>query len=302
MSTLLIFVMEMSIPYYDKKIVVMYCKITKRKLRCSHAFIMWKGITMKDNNGSVQSIDRVLDILEVLSAAPQGLTLSDLAAATSLHASTAHRLLASLANRGYVRKDLESGKYRLTLRLYEISRRVSTVLDLFSASKPMLEKLSNDAKEIVHLVERDGSEVVYLHKFEPFLRPINITSSVGLHNPMYCTGVGKSIMAQLPVNEVRTIWNDSHIEQFTPKTITTWDALQTDLFRTRERGYAIDDEEHDLGVRCIATPFYNWKGSPVGAISISGPTARMTDDAMEGFAPLLLRTAEEISRLMGWHT
>ena len=93
---------------------------------------------MKDNNNSVQSIDRVLDILEALSAAPQGLALSELAAATSLHASTAHRLLASLVGRGYARKDPESGKYRLTLRLYEISRRVSSVLDLFTASKPIL--------------------------------------------------------------------------------------------------------------------------------------------------------------------
>ena len=159
---------------------------------------MWKGVYMKEGTGPVQSIDRILDILETLSATPTGLSLSDLASATSLHASTAHRLLSALANRGYVRKDPDNGKYRLTLRLYEISRRVSMVLDLFSASKPMLEKLSNDAKEIVHLVERDGNEVVYLHKFEPFLRPINITSSVGLHNPMYCTGVGKSIMAYLP--------------------------------------------------------------------------------------------------------
>ena len=105
---------------------------------------MWKGVYMKEGTGPVQSIDRVLDILETLSATPTGLSLSDLASATSLHASTAHRLLSALANRGYVRKDPDNGKYRLTLRLYEISRRVSMVLDLFSASKPMLEKLSNE--------------------------------------------------------------------------------------------------------------------------------------------------------------
>ena len=244
---------------------------------------------MKDSNGSVQSIDRVFDILEVLSATPQGLALSDLAAATSLHTSTAHRLLASLANRGYVRKDAENGKYRLTLRLYEISRRVSTVLNLFSASKPLLEKLSNDVK------------VVYLHKFEPLLRPISITSSVGLHNPMYCTGVGKSIMAYLPEKEVRAIWDGTQVIPFTPKTITTWEALQEDLSCVRERGYAIDDEEHDLGVRCIAAPIYNWNGTPVGAMSISGTVARMTPDKIEKFSPKLISTAEKISELMGWH-
>ncbi len=255
---------------------------------------------MKDNNNSVQSIDRVLDILEALSAAPQGLALSELAAATSLHASTAHRLLASLANRGYVRKDPQSGKYRLTLRLYEISRRVSSVLDLFTASKPILETLSNEVKEVIHLVERDGNDVVYLYKMEPFSRPISITSSVGLHNPMYCTGVGKSIMAYLPEKEVRTIWEQTQVVRFTPKTIATWEELQADLALIRQRGYAIDDEEHDLGVRCIAAPIYSWNGTPLGAMSISGPAVRMTDSAIAEFAPKLLHTAGEISESMGW--
>ncbi len=254
---------------------------------------------MKDNN-SVQSIDRVLDILEALSASPQGMALSDLAAATSLHASTAHRLLASLAGRGYVRKDPQSGKYRLTLRLYEISRRVSSVLDLFTASKPILETLSNEVREVIHLVERDGNEVFYLYKMEPFSRPINITSSVGLHNPMYCTGVGKSILAYLPEKEVRDIWDQTQVVQFTPKTIVTWEALQEDLERTRQRGYAIDDEEHDLGVRCMAAPIYSWNGNPLGAMSISGPAVRMTDSTIAEFAPKLLHTAGEISGSMGW--
>ena len=113
----------MSIPYFDKKTIVVYCKMTKSKLLYGYIFTMRKGIAMKDSNGSVQSIDRVLDILETLSAAPQGLTLSDLAAATSLHASTAHRLLASLANRGYVRKDAENGKYRFGSMKYPAESR-----------------------------------------------------------------------------------------------------------------------------------------------------------------------------------
>ena len=255
---------------------------------------------MKDNTGSVQSVDRAFDILEELASVPQGLALSDLAAATSLHASTAHRLLSSLTHRGYVRKDPESGKYRLTLRLYEISRRVSSVLDLLSASKPLLGKLSNSTEEIVHLVERDGNQVVYLHKFDPYLRPINITSSVSLHNPMYCTGVGKSIMALLPESEARKIWDNTPIIRFTPKTIVTWEAMQEDLARIRQRGFAVDDEEHDVGVRCIAAAIRNWNGEPVSAISISGTAARMTDEAMARFTPLLLQTAADISQLLGW--
>ena len=118
---------------------------------------------------------------------------------------------------------------------------------------------------------------------------------------MYCTGVGKSIMAYLPEKEVRAIWDGTQVIPFTPKTITTWEALQEDLSCVRERGYAIDDEEHDLGVRCVAAPIYNWNGTPVGAMSISGTVARMTPDEIEKFSPKLISTAEKISELMGWH-
>ena len=102
-------------------------------------------------------------------------------------------------------------------------------------------------------------------------------------------------MAYLPEKEVRTIWEQTQVVQFTPKTLITWDALQEDLARTRQRGYAIDDEEHDLGVRCIAAPIYSWNGTPLGAMSISGPAVRMTDSAIAEFAPKLLHTAGEIS-------
>ncbi len=102
-------------------------------------------------------------------------------------------------------------------------------------------------------------------------------------------------MAYLPEKEVRTIWEQTQVVRFTPKTIATWDALQEDLARTRQRGYAIDDEEHDLGVRCIAAPIYSWNGTPLGAMSISGPAVRMTDSAIVEFAPKLLHTAGGVS-------
>ena len=155
------------------------------------------------------------------------------------------------------------------------------------------EKLSNDVKEIVHLVERDGNEVVYLHKFEPLLRPISITSSVGLHNPMYCTGVGKSIMAYLPEKEVRAIWDGTQVIPFTPKTITTWEALQEDLSCVRERGYAIDDEENELGIRCVALAVPGMNGRAEAAFSISGLAAQMTDDRIEHLARMGLAARQE---------
>ena len=255
---------------------------------------------MAEKEHPVQSIDRVLDILEVLSAAPQGMNLSDLAQATSLHISTAHRLLTSLSSRGYARKDPGSGKYRLTLRLYEISRRVSSVLALLPASEELLKELSNFSQEAVHLVERSGNEVLYLYKFEPYLHPISISSSVGSRNPMYCTGVGKSILALLPAGEVSSIWESTDVQPYTPHTRITLEELERDLSEVRRSGYALDDEEHDIGIRCIAAAIRDWQGSPIGAISISAPASHLTPQAIDRLSPRLIAAAAEISRMLGF--
>ena len=249
--------------------------------------------------GSVQSIDRVLDIIERLSAAPLGLSLSDLAAATGLHISTAHRLGNVLAERGYAQKDTTSGKYRLTLRLFEVGSRVSGIWDLLTMAKPFLDELAALTQETVHLVERDGNTVAYLYKVEPFHHLVRMGSQVGQRSPMYCTGVGKSILSLLPAGEVEKIWNATEICRYTPTTITELPAMMKELALSRERGYAIDDEEHETGVRCIAAAIRNWSGSPVAAISVSAPAARMDPDTLEKIRPHLIHATDEISRMMG---
>lgn len=255
---------------------------------------------MSASTGSVQSVDRVLDILEILSSAPFGMSLSDLAAASGLHVSTAHRLVNVLVDRGYALKEPGSGKYRLTLRTFEVGSRVSGVWDLLSAAKPYLDELAAVSQEAVHLVERDGSCVVYLYKAEPFLPLVRMSSHTGLRNPLYCTGVGKSILALLPEGEVDRLWREETIEKFSDKTITDLDAMHRELALTRQRGYAVDDEEHEPGVRCIAVAIRNWAGEPVAAVSISAPVNRMDEAAMARYLPRLQKTAQEISRMMGY--
>lgn len=255
---------------------------------------------MSASGGSVQSVDRVLDILELLSSAPFGMNLSDLAAASGLHVSTAHRLVNVLVDRGYAMKEPSSGKYRLTLRTFEIGSRVSGVWDLLSAAKPYLDELAAESQEAVHLVERDGDCVVYLYKAEPFRQLVRMSSHTGLRNPMYCTGVGKSILSWLPAEEVGRIWRSSEIVKFSDKTITDLSRMQQELEASRERGYAVDDEEHEQGVRCIAVAIRNWAGTPVAAVSISAPVARMDETMMERMLPKLKKTALEISRMLGF--
>ena len=253
---------------------------------------------MAEKSG-VQSVERIFQLIEHLAAHPTGVSLQRLAEETGLAKSTVHRLLASLVGLGYVVQDEENGHYRLTLKMFELSSGIVDSMDIMGVAKAHLERLSQRTGEAVHLVIRDGRDIVYIYKTES--GPMRMSSRVGLRSPLYCTGVGKSIMAYLPEDEVEKIWNGSQVVQFTPKTLTTLEALREDLVRVRERGYAIDDEEHDLGVRCMAAPVRNWKGDPVGAISISGPAARMTDDTMAQLVAPLQETAGAISQLMGWH-
>ena len=255
---------------------------------------------MSAASGSVQSVDRVLDLLEILSSAPFGMSLSDLSAAAGLHISTAHRLVNVLVDRGYAVKEAGSGKYRLTLRTFEVGSRVSRVWDLLTAARPYLDELAAVSQEAVHLVERDGNHVVYLYKAEPFRQLVRMESRTGLRNPMYCTGVGKSILALLSPEEVEKIWQTEQITAFSANTITDISRMQQELEVTRRRGYALDNEEHEPGVRCMAVAIRNWAGQPVAAVSISAPVTRLEDAMVEKLLPRLKAAAEEISRLLGF--
>lgn len=253
-----------------------------------------------NSNAPVQSISRIFDIIEILSLYPSGLPLRDIAFESGLHVSTVHRLLTCLIGRGYARKDPRSGKYCLTLRFFEIGCAVSGALDLVAAAKDQVDALSDFSEEVVHLVKRDGIYVVYLYKAEPSQALIRVSSRVGRRNPLYCTGVGKIILAHLPEDEVEEIWNFSDIISITNNTITDLSELKAQLLIFRERGYAIDNEENEEGVSCIAAPIFNWKGAPTAALSVSAPTARMTEENKARILPVLMKTAQNISQQLGY--
>ena len=255
----------------------------------------------KDTKNPVQSAARIFQVLELLAEKGE-MGLMELSTALDLHKSTVHRLLMSLIYMGYARQDETTQKYMLSYKIVTLAGKVLERTNVLQIVKPYMEHLSDISGETVHLVQREGSNILYLYKIEAKVGTIRMASHVGMMQPMYCTGVGKAILSELPEEEVEKIWNGSQVIQFTPKTLTTLEALREDLVRARERGYAIDDEEHDLGVRCMAAPVRNWKGDPVGAISISGPAARMTDDTMAQLVTPLQETAGAISQLMGWHT
>lgn len=249
----------------------------------------------------VQSIDRVLDIIEILSAAPEGLSIRELSQMTGLHSSTVHRLLHCLVNRSYARKEMYTNKYCLTLRFLEIGGRLSGSFDLVAIAKDRLNALSNYVGEVVHLVQRDGPYVTYLYKVEPGTMLMSMGSRVGSCNPLYCTGVGKCILAFLPEHNVDGIWNASDIRAITPNTITDLNVLKQSLAVIRETGYATDNEENEVGVYCIACPIFNYVGDPVAAVSVSTRASRVTPEFKKDTIERLLAVTADISLQLGYN-
>ncbi len=258
-----------------------------------------KGGKEMEEHGPVQSIDRAFEILERLCGSRDGLSIHALSEATGLHKSTVHRLLAALAARGYVRKDEESGRYRMTTRICELSEQVVESLDVLKAAHGPMEALSQTTGETVHLVVREGDEIVYVHKVEPDVSTMRMFSRIGMRRPMSCTAMGKAILAELSDEEVDRIWNASDIQAYTEHTITSLDRLKSALELIRRRGSAFDNQENELGVRCIAATIHDYTGGICGALSISAPMLRMSDIKIAQFTPQLMAACEKITRRMG---
>ncbi len=253
------------------------------------------------SQGPVQVIDRVLDIIETLSKSPRGMLLSEIAPAVKLHVSTVHRLLASLSARGYVCKDHESGRYRLTMRMFEIGSGAIVENSLLAAAKPAMETLSAQTLEVVHLAIQDGNGLLYLHKEDPGVNIVRMGSRTGMRGPLYCTGAGKVLMSAWTDEELMDRWPDLKVVRYTNNTIVSLEQMKRETNRIRKRGYALDIEEHELGVRCVAAAIHNHYGITVAAISISTPSSRMKDrESVSKNAELVKDAARSISERLGF--
>ena len=247
--------------------------------------------------GGVQSVERIFGIIEVLAAHPAGVGLQKLAAEAGLAKSTTHRLLASLVQLGYARQDSVTGHYRLTLKMFELSSGIVNSMDIMGVAKLHLERLAQRTGEAVHLVIRDARDIVYIYKTES--GPSRMSSRVGLRSPLYCTGVGKAILSTLPRAEVEEIWRQSQPRKLTEHTITDLNGLLSQLAQVRTRGYAIDDEENEPGIRCVALAIPGPGGRADSAFSISGMAPYMTPDRVGRIAQLALETRADILHDLG---
>jgi len=245
---------------------------------------------------SVPAVSRTMQILEQLSMA-EGIGVNEISRSLGLHKSTVFRFLSSLRNLHYVQQDPVTEQYRATIKLYELGARVVQQMDFVQHAKLVMEKLAAETDETIHLAVLEDNKLVYLHKIESTqtLR-VFMKSRPGQTAPLHCTGLGKCLLAFSRPDLVEKIAVDNALTGFTPKTRVTVAALEQELEQTRRGGYAVDDEEHEPGVSCIATPLYHPDGTVIAALSLSMPTARVTKAVTQLYAEKLQTAAAEVRR------
>jgi DNA-binding IclR family transcriptional regulator len=249
---------------------------------------------------SVQSLERAFDLFEALAEGGE-LGVTELAARTGLVPSTAHRLLATLTKRGYVTQSPISGRYMLGYKVVEVASGLEHRLSrLRAVARPHLERIQQATGETANLVILDGDRVVYVDQVEG-TRRVRMFTVVGTAALAHTTGSGKAIMAYSPPEVVTSLYSGREpLERLTPRTLVTLEALEDDFKRIRRRGYAIDHEEHEEGVGCVATPLFDHTGRPCAAISVSGPTARIVHADTAELAALLIEHGGQISEALGY--
>lgn len=268
---------------------------------------------------SVQSVDRALDLLEALVAADGEVAITALATRTGLHVSTVHRLLATLLRRGYVRQNPETSRYYAGAKLATLSEGRSRFGELRLRARPLLRSLTEATRETANLVVLDDLQAVYIETM-PSPQVVRLFTVVGNRTPLHATGAGKALLANLPAARRDALLERLDLRGYTARTIVDRAALRRALDDVREKGYALDDEEYDEGVRCVAVavvtgagaqgaeapgrvaehevPGRETAGAPVAAISISAPANRLTRQRCAELAPVLRRAATELAEAL----
>jgi IclR family transcriptional regulator, KDG regulon repressor len=246
----------------------------------------------------VKSVSRALDIIALVGMKKGGLGVTEIANQIDINKSSVFRTLSTLVHYGYIEQDTETGKYKLGYKFLDISSKLLESIDLRTEAKPFLQELENKTNEVIHLVVYDQGEVVYIEKLEGN-ETLRTHSKVGKRAPMHCTSVGKAILSYLPESDVVTILDRKGMPYHTDHTITSTEEFLRELKQIRQRGYALDLEENEYGITCIAAPVLDHLGNVVAAVSISGPTTRMTTERLNQLGPVMIQTSQQISARLG---
>lgn len=246
-----------------------------------------------------RSLAKALSLIEALASSPRPLTAVQLSHSLKITRPTIYRILKTLAQHGFVAREEDGPFYRLSFKLLDLGHRVLERTDLLEAARPVLRKLGEHCRETVHLAIPEDGRMVYLDKLEGS-GPFCTHSRLGRSVPMHCTALGKAVLAFLPSQKTQALLVRPGMARYTPRTIVAMPAMLRELARVRRQGYAIDDVEFEDGVRCVAAPVFDHRGTPIAAISVSAPVSRMPLGKAHGVGALVRDGVASISRAMGW--
>src|SRR5947208_2175994 len=249
-------------------------------------------------NYDITALQRGLRLLHLFSESPRGLTAKQVAALSRLPVSTVHRFLANLVTAGFLNRDGE-GTHHLGIACFSIGQAALGQLDIRRLSLPYLQELNQQTRETIHLTVRHGLSAVYVEKLDS-PEPLRIHSRIGAAVPLYCTAVGKVMLAHMPQEERARILPELQIRRLTPNTVGNLQELETELYRVRKNGYACDMEEHEMHIRCLAAPIWDHNGSVQSSLSLTAPLVRMPVTRLRQLAPMIQAAGLQISRQLGY--
>jgi DNA-binding IclR family transcriptional regulator len=243
---------------------------------------------MRKDSRIIHSLDKGLFLLEIVEEAERPLSLHDLWLKLKWDKATVHRLLVTLERRGYLLRDSVTRLYASLTRNF----------DLQTVTRPHLEKVARETTETTHLAIPVGSDIVFIDRVGS-REPLSVTTLIGAREPMYCTALGKAILAFVESAELKELVRPP-LKRFTRKTATSLAELRRILKPVAAAGYAVDDGEYADGIRCIAAPILNDQGYPIAALGISGPAFRLPPEKVKRFGALVRDTGLAISRRAGY--
>lgn len=248
---------------------------------------------------NITALQRGLQLLTLIGEAPEAPTASQITRLSGLHASTVHRFLANLEAAGYLWRDEATHSYSLGPSCISLGRAALNGLGVRRICLPYLQELNRTTRESVHLTVRQNATAVYVEKLEA-LEPLRIFSQVGAAVPLHCSGVGKILLAYAGEQELQELLPRLELTRRTPSTITSPQQLEAELGRVRRQGYALDMEENEQHIRCIAGPVRGEDGQIRAAFSITGPAVRMTKQRLRELIPLVLHVSQSVSVRLGY--
>jgi IclR family transcriptional regulator, KDG regulon repressor len=251
-------------------------------------------------NYDITALQRGLRILHLFSESPRGLTAKQVASLSRLPVSTVHRFLANLVAAGFLNRDTE-GNHCLGIACFSIGQAAAGQLDIRRLSLPYLRELNQQTRETIHLTVRHGLSAVYVEKLDS-PEPLRIYSRIGASVPLYCTAVGKVLLAFMSPEEQDRVLPQLDLKRLTPNSVGNLQELKTELYRVRKNGFASDLEEHELHIRCVAAPIWDHTGAVQSSLSITAPAFRMPVTRLRQMAPLIQAAGLKISAELGYQS